>query len=42
MERNVIDVDLDTPIYRIFPLKWMIPSLRNRQLVLRKPSGTTP
>jgi hypothetical protein len=37
MERNVIDIDLEAPIYRIFPLKWMIPSLKNRQLVLRKP-----
>jgi len=39
IEQHVINVDLDTPICRIFPLKWMIPSLTNRQLVLRKPAG---
>lgn len=39
MERNVIGVDLDTPVYRIFPLKWLLPSIRDRVLVLPKPAS---
>ena len=39
MERNVIGLDLDTPIYRIFPLRWLLPSIGDRKLVLPKPAS---
>lgn len=39
MEQNVISVDLDTPIYRIFPLKWLLPSIRDSTLMLPKPAS---